>query len=96
MSVHLLNSGLRPALHQIIVASKACNLVSSAVSVHRNFSSRSAHINHLQQQSMQSESVGTFNLSAVAHRPDQRFDTIIILIISKMNSKDFQYKSKVH
>lgn len=83
MSVHLLNSGLRPALRQI--------MASSVVSVHQNrFSSRSAaHINHLQQQSMQSESVGILNLSPVPYRPDQRFDS---RKNRRMNSMDVQSK----
>lgn len=87
MSVHLLNSGLRPALRQI--------MASGVVSVHQNrFSSRSAHINHLQQQSMQSESVGIFNLSPVSYRPDQRFDIIVRMGRKnrRMNSMDVQSK----
>lgn len=90
MSVHLLNSGLRPALRQI--------MASGVVSVHQNrFSSRSAHINHLQQQSMQSESVGIFNLSPVSYRPDQRFDIIVPMGRKnrRMSSMDGQCKSKV-
>lgn len=88
MSVHLLSSGLRPALRQI--------MASGVVSVHQNrFSSRSAaHINHLQQQSMQSESVGIFNLSPVSYRPDQRFDIIVPMGRKnrRMNSMDVQPK----
>lgn len=91
MSVHLLSSGLRPALRQI--------MASGVVSVHQNrFSSRSAaHINHLQQQSMQSESVGIFNLSPVPYRPDQRFDIIVPMGRKnrRMSSMDGQCKSKV-